>query len=366
MTKAWRYSGEADQSARLKAARITAGFKTAREAAQRFGWSEPRYRSHEGAVRRIGHDTLREYANAFGVSEPWLKEGLVNQSEPYRDRDIHVDPAREQELVLRVKFQRRAAQEPEIDRGRRLRLARRLAGFPSAASAAAAAGVHRSTINSHERAVVGFEDLAARAYATAFGCEPAWLTSGSMPSGYPSHIEGMLGQLLEYHDLTDVEAASHLPPYQPPSRSSGPRPVWEPQSISLASGRTLPEYEVGGLVRLLTEPDRLGRPAVLQGWSIPTPFLGGVLRADLESCVMVVIPKVVSTGTLSVAPGDRLIVDTSVTEVFSAPYALVCNDAIEIADARTEGGRHLAVAAARRMDGYTLLGQIVGAVTSVR
>jgi Helix-turn-helix domain len=70
-----RYSGDPAKAARLHAARVAAGFATAREAAQKFGWSEPRYRSNESAARAISPVAAREYAQAFGTSPEWLLEG---------------------------------------------------------------------------------------------------------------------------------------------------------------------------------------------------------------------------------------------------------------------------------------------------
>jgi hypothetical protein len=70
-----RYSGDTAKAARLHAARVAAGFATAREAAQKFGWSEPRYRSHESAVGAISPVAARKYAQAFGISPEWLLEG---------------------------------------------------------------------------------------------------------------------------------------------------------------------------------------------------------------------------------------------------------------------------------------------------
>lgn len=70
-----RHPGDLAAAARLHAARVAAGFATAREAAQKIGWSEPRYRSHENGARTISLAAAREYAQAFGTSPEWLLEG---------------------------------------------------------------------------------------------------------------------------------------------------------------------------------------------------------------------------------------------------------------------------------------------------
>jgi hypothetical protein len=366
MTGIWRYSGDALQAARLLAARTTAGFKTAVDAAQRFGWSVARFRSHEGASRGITDSALREYAQAFAVSEDWLRDGKVGPFPPFRDKHIQVDPVRVEELQLRLEIQSRPANVTDADRGRRLRLARRLAGFRSAAAGGAAADVHRSTINAHERAVDGFDIVSARKYAVAFGCEPEWLLKGSLPSGYPPAIESMLGQYLLDHNLEEKEAAPRLPVYIPPPSAGTTAPSSELRAIPVRAGEAVPEYEVKGLARLVTEASPMARPISLPGWSMPKAFLEGILRAESKSCVMIAVPKRTRTGGFPSAPGDRLIVDTTVVEVFSAVYALVSDDTLVIADARNDEGRRLAMKAARRIEGMVLLGQVVGTVSALR
>jgi phage repressor protein C with HTH and peptisase S24 domain len=59
------------QSARLKQARISAGFKSARAAALRFHWKPETYNKHENGERGIGR-AARKYAKAFRVDERWL------------------------------------------------------------------------------------------------------------------------------------------------------------------------------------------------------------------------------------------------------------------------------------------------------
>jgi hypothetical protein len=366
MTGTWRYSGDPSQAARLLAARTTAGFSTAVNAAQRFGWSLSRFRSHEGAARGMGQSALRDYAQAFAVSVDWLRDGTVGSFPPFRDKFIEIDPLRVQELELRLEAQRQPAEADDVDRGRRLRLARRLAGFRSAAAGGAAAGLHRSTINAHERALDGFDLVSARKYAKAFGCEPEWLIEGSLPSGYPAEIEKSLGQFLNYHELDEQDAAVQLPSYQPPPRTSMSDPHSELSTQPVTPGAEIPEFEIASLVKILAGNRTPARPTLLPGWSMPYAFLDGILRAAPKSCVMVVVPNRARTNGFSVALGDRLIIDTSVQEVFSTVYAAVRGETLVIADARTDEGRQLAAAAAHRQGGMVLVGQIVGSVTAFR
>lgn len=60
---------------RLKIAREFANFGTAGEAARKFGWVEPTYRSHENGGRDFKINQAEIYAEAFGVSRDWLYYG---------------------------------------------------------------------------------------------------------------------------------------------------------------------------------------------------------------------------------------------------------------------------------------------------
>lgn len=71
---------------RLRQARIEAGFKSAAEAAKRFGWTPSTYSSHEnGQTPDIKPDKAREYARAFKVSFAWLLTGEGDRKRPVVD-----------------------------------------------------------------------------------------------------------------------------------------------------------------------------------------------------------------------------------------------------------------------------------------
>lgn len=63
------------RAARLRQARLAAGFRSAGSAARRFHWPEPTYRQHESGVRGLVK-VAGEYAKAFKVSEAWLLQGV--------------------------------------------------------------------------------------------------------------------------------------------------------------------------------------------------------------------------------------------------------------------------------------------------
>jgi len=63
------------QAERLRQARIAAGFKTATEAAQKFGFVESTYLAHENGSRGAPAAQMGAYARAFGVGVGYLMFG---------------------------------------------------------------------------------------------------------------------------------------------------------------------------------------------------------------------------------------------------------------------------------------------------
>jgi len=57
---------------RLKQARKMAGFKTAQDAADAFGWQAGAYRHHENGTRSFDVDAAKRYGRAFKVNPGWL------------------------------------------------------------------------------------------------------------------------------------------------------------------------------------------------------------------------------------------------------------------------------------------------------
>lgn len=79
---------------RLREAREGAGFASAAEAADRFGWTYSTYVGHENGSRGIKNDMLRRYAAAFRVSVTWLIEGQKPSSVAERPRGRHLSQDR--------------------------------------------------------------------------------------------------------------------------------------------------------------------------------------------------------------------------------------------------------------------------------
>ena len=74
--------------------------------------------------------------------------------------------------------------------GERLRQARILAGYKSAAKAADAMGVNLSAYRSHENGQNGFTAEQAERYASAFGVDAAWLLFGDEEVSGPDVTTG--------------------------------------------------------------------------------------------------------------------------------------------------------------------------------
>ncbi|WP_288935094.1 hypothetical protein [uncultured Sphingomonas sp.] len=62
----------AEPAARLREARIGAGFESAASAARANGWADGAYRHHENGTRNMPPKVAAAYAKAYGVSIGWL------------------------------------------------------------------------------------------------------------------------------------------------------------------------------------------------------------------------------------------------------------------------------------------------------
>lgn len=64
-----------DRAQRLRDARISAGFDSARAAAKAFGWNTNSYASNENGNAPFSYGAAKKYAEAFGVTAEWLYDG---------------------------------------------------------------------------------------------------------------------------------------------------------------------------------------------------------------------------------------------------------------------------------------------------
>lgn len=86
--------------ARLKDARVAAGFGSARSAAQKFGWGTSTYAAHENGQNGLPSRSAATYAKAFKTTAAWLltgegpapkRKGVVSSFDPDAPEDA-VDP----------------------------------------------------------------------------------------------------------------------------------------------------------------------------------------------------------------------------------------------------------------------------------
>ncbi|WP_293862332.1 helix-turn-helix domain-containing protein [uncultured Alsobacter sp.] len=82
----------------------------------------------------------------------------------------------------------------------RLRQARKSAGYETAAAAARALGIRISTYAAHENTQNGIPAASAAHYASAFGCDAAWLiglaAEEALPEAAPTALIPLLNTLV--------------------------------------------------------------------------------------------------------------------------------------------------------------------------
>lgn len=64
-----------ERATRLRVARESAGLKSPRQAAKKFGWNQSTYRAHEAGWNGFDNDAGRKYALKFEVDLAWLMTG---------------------------------------------------------------------------------------------------------------------------------------------------------------------------------------------------------------------------------------------------------------------------------------------------
>lgn len=165
----------------LRAARLHAGFSSARAAAAAFGWSEGVYRNHEAGLRRYSERDEEKYGRAFNVG-PHLHSVL----DLLKIDLLHLPKAVD---VMEFGHGPEPRKAERADAGLRLTVARVVAAFPTVEPACESYAWNRRTYVSHELGTNGFNERQAQAYAKAYGVTPEWLIRGTTPSGLPGAAE---------------------------------------------------------------------------------------------------------------------------------------------------------------------------------
>lgn len=294
------YFGDPGVANRLYAARVAAGFRSGRAAALKFGLSDSLLRAHETATRGIEDDDLiRQYARVFGVSEDWLRAG--------RGDGVPVDPKRLARIQDRNAERRREA--PLLGTvpaaAKRLRVARRLAGYRTLTAAAKRFKWSRTTASSHEAGQNSISPDWARTYGSAYGANADWLLAGTLPSGYPAEIEPHLNALAELHAEPESIARDHFPAVSIPPGTVPKPPKFKrkpAKKLRLRPAEDVPEITAAELIAATERANQ-------HRFSFPPGYLSDVLRADPDKTI--VVPSTNRFADIEI--GDRLVVDTAQT-----------------------------------------------------
>lgn len=86
-----------DIATRLKNARRHAGFRTAKQFADRLGVPQPTYANHETGARGLTREVLLKYAAALGVTVEWL---LTGKGDPGGHGNIDDAPPQNRPIVV--------------------------------------------------------------------------------------------------------------------------------------------------------------------------------------------------------------------------------------------------------------------------
>jgi transcriptional regulator with XRE-family HTH domain len=209
----------------------------------------------------------------------------------------------------RAAKKQRLQDDPTMQAHRRLRLARRLAGYVSTTDAAAETGLKRTTLSAHETGQNSISQKMARLYGQAFGVSPAWLLTGETPSGYPLETERRLPHLVNSFDEADREAREALADWIKPVKRQI-ETITEPPASKVQFEKnqteTVPEISGRNVFRCIEEGS-FSEIFSEQAWSFPKGYLAEVLGAASPS-VVIISPSV---DLALPHRGERLIVDTS-------------------------------------------------------
>jgi hypothetical protein len=242
--KAGRLAAEA-----LKAFRKSHGFRSATNAAEFYGWPASRYRSHESGARPILGDDAIRYAAAFGTRP----EELLNP-DPDAVR-TQTNWVRDQQFALRR------------DTALRLRCARILAGYDSAAEACRAWGLASSTYVKHESADNVVSEPATKLYGAIFGVEPEWLRAGTLPSGLSPEFDTKIQEVLRSPQKFRSQLKLRSKPHAKHVAELRNR-----LQVSRAANFGIPEYTWDEIESVRGNVNELERR---ETWSVPASIVGG-------------------------------------------------------------------------------------------
>lgn len=208
------------QAIRLRKARLAAGFKSGKSAADAHGWPTGTYTADENGNRLLTSERAARYGEAFAVPMAWLL-----REDPLADGTLEMARAlRLQQLDFREIPHEFASEEVEAKAtsgfGKRLRRARVDAGFASIRAAARHLGLLAATCQAHEGERNAIGEHGARMYAAAYGADMGWLLTGAFrPPSPGAHPTG--GQKDGLEEVARLVARFRGPPPSPDAEQGG-------------------------------------------------------------------------------------------------------------------------------------------------
>jgi hypothetical protein len=301
MTKELERAGTArgrrrEMARALRAARKNAGFESASAAAERFVFSNAKYRSHEAGNRTMSAEDIQRYARAFKVPVKTIAE----------PDSFNIHQTLEEVRRKRVKASSEASKARKAA-GNRLKIARLARGYDSARGAAREFKLAEQTYLGHEAGKSGFSLPAARLYAALLGVRLRWLLAGDLPSGLGPSLDAQLVSGLKPDDVHHYRQLVAL--HRKPKSSkiaeleaalrADEAPGWTKDGPDIVREISASELRRHGLDALGLKPTKF--------W----PFPKGFARAALEARPKALVVVVCDNGLGRSFPGDRLVVDTS-------------------------------------------------------
>lgn len=199
--------------------------------------------------------------------------------------------------------------------GRRLYIARRLAGFETAKQAIALYRWNAQTYYAHESGRHAISADLAQLYGKAFGVSPTWLLRGTQPSGLSNdsgrHADLLEGLATKFVNSKDKHLPEALFRFVRPDRRATRNQVLELQKQSVPAIAPRAINAAGDVLDVVRErPLSISDGAPPPGkaaWGFPADFLKQVWK--IKSTNLVVFALSGEVQHAGVSAGDRILVD---------------------------------------------------------
>lgn len=303
----------------LRAARKRAGFASAAAAAAKLGVGNAKFRAQEAGYRGISPEDAAKYGVALGIKagdlldpDPSTVDRMLRESRRLEDG------ADEQTANARWQV------------ARRLKLARAARGYATAADACRKFKLTVQTYLGHEAGKRALSPAVARFYAAAFSIREEWLSQGHLPSGLGKRLDVRLASNPQIDNPARFQGLADPQASVDPTRLDELRAAAvERQSVPLPGGGEVlrgirfSDLRRKGILALSSAPAQL--------WTMPP----GYVRHSLRSAKDHVVVMEADIAASRMAPGDRLFVDVSQTDLGQGgTFLVICGKDIRVFDTR--------------------------------